>query len=157
MTIRVSIPMPRPDCDIHARGHQPNHIQVLRFAVEQRATAPRVRSIDVTEQSDDLGTIGVYRLGLDDATVTTVFDHDPARCRALLAANPDAELVLTDCGILYIGDYCLSVAPIEQLADRRACGENPWLDWLRDGEGPPPTGGFLMPGPDALAVLRDDQ
>jgi hypothetical protein len=154
MSPKPRIRRPRRDCQIQARGHHPNHIQVLRLALPQRDAAPRVHTIGVAEFTDQLGTVGRYELHLDDGSERTVFDHDPARLRQLLTAHPGQDPVLTPAGILWIGSYAVSVADAADLDSRSPCGASPWPAWLAgDSDEPPPSGGFLLSVSD---LLRDD-
>ncbi len=154
MSSRSRIRLPRRDCHIQARGHHPNHIQVLRLALPQRDAAPRVHTIGVEEFTDGLGTVGRYELHLDDGTERTVFDHDPGRLQQLLAAHPGQDPILTPAGILWIGSYAVSVADLTDLDTRSPCGDSPWPAWLAgDSDGPPPAGGFLL----SLSDLPPDE
>jgi len=151
MPSRNRIRLPRRDCHIQALGHHPHYFQVLRLALPQRDAAPRVHTIDFREHTDQLGSVGIYELRLDDGTERTVFDHDLGRLKQLLAAQTGVEPVLTPAGILWIGSYAVSVADVVELERRSPCGESPWPAWLAgDSDGPPPPGGFVIAPSDVI-------
>lgn len=153
MSANTSIPPRRDDCAIEALGHHPNAIQVMRIASPQRRSGAglSIRCVEIRPHIDDLGFAGIYRLHHDGGT-REVFDHDPDRLAAVLAQEAEQPVDWTPSGMLFVGRYCFSVAPIERLEQRTPCGENPWARWLAgETEERPIEGGFLIPGQQALA------